>query len=87
MDADSSVSADLVLVDLSASRSRPPPARPRPSRHWPGRRRSGRFVQLRKELCDLPAICLKGGDTLADSHPSQRLEMDLPNRPGFHTPA
>ncbi len=29
MDADSSVSADLVLVALSAPRSRPPPARPR----------------------------------------------------------
>jgi hypothetical protein len=29
MDADSSVSADLVLVALSAPRSHPPPARPR----------------------------------------------------------
>jgi hypothetical protein len=29
MDADSSVSADLVFVALSAPRSRPPPARPR----------------------------------------------------------
>ncbi len=35
MDADSSVSADLVLVALSAPRSRPPPALPcRATRMW-----------------------------------------------------
>jgi hypothetical protein len=50
MDAVSSVAADLVLVALSAPRSRPPPAHSR----GPGRRRSGRFVQLRKERCSFP---------------------------------
>ena len=53
MDADSSVSADLVFVALSAPRSRPPPARPVISSrsvvhipHIPGLvRRAARFHQ------------------------------------------
>ena len=48
MDADSSVSADLVL-SLCPHRAL---ARRRPARvvrHGPGSRRAGRFVQLRKE--------------------------------------
>ena len=48
MDHESPVSADLVLVALSAPRSRRRlPARV--VRRGPGRRRAGRFVQLRKE--------------------------------------
>ncbi len=49
MDADPAVSADLVLVALDAPRSHPPHALPHVTRHGPGRRRSGRFAQLRKE--------------------------------------
>ncbi len=49
MDADLLVFADLVLVAPSAPRRLPGTSRRRLGR-GPGRRRSGRFVQLRGEL-------------------------------------
>ncbi len=69
MDADSSDSADLVLVALSAPRSRPPPARPRratragpppvgPVRSTPERTVSTKVGQL---LMNRNIATLKGG--------------------------
>jgi hypothetical protein len=54
MDADSSVSAYLVLVALCALCSRRLPTRV--VRHGPGRRRAGRFVQLWKNINFLPVV-------------------------------